>query len=143
MMTARYLAPSKADLRFGQVLAWLARRGIGVAGSRVLAVPGRKSGEIRTTVVNVIVLVEAFYLLNCRSLTRSMFSLGLFTNPKLLAGIAVTVALQVAFTYAPFMNRWFQSAPVSAGAWLPIVAVGLTVYSVVELEKWLRRTSPA
>ena len=36
--------------------------------------------EARTVVVNAIVMVEAFYLLNCRSLVRSIFSLGIFLN---------------------------------------------------------------
>ena len=30
-------------------------------------------------VINVIVMVQSFYLLNCRSRTRSIFSIGLFT----------------------------------------------------------------
>ena len=33
----------------------------------------------RTTAVNVIVLVEAVYLFNCRSLNRSLFAIGPFT----------------------------------------------------------------
>ncbi|NGO71967.1 nitroreductase family deazaflavin-dependent oxidoreductase [Streptomyces boncukensis] len=35
-----------------RAMAWLSRRGVGVAGSRVLAVRGRKSGTWRVTPVN-------------------------------------------------------------------------------------------
>ncbi len=114
------------------------------AGGFALFVWERRQGaslaEARTAVANVIVLVETFYLFNCRSLTRSLFSLGLFTNPWVLAGAAAMIAVQLLFTYAPFMNRLFHSAPISAGAWLRIIAVGLVVFVVIELKKWLDRT---
>jgi cation-transporting ATPase F len=92
--------------------------------------------EARTVVVNVIVMVETFYLFNCRSLTRSFFSLGLFTNPWVVVGAAAMVGLQLLFTYVPLMNRLFHSAPISAAAWLRIVGVGLAVFVAVELKKW-------
>ncbi len=99
--------------------------------------------EARTIVVNVIVVVEMFYLLNCRSLTRSFFSLNFFTNRWVLGGLAAMASLQLLFTYAPFMNRLFHSAPISPRAWLEILGVGLAVFAAVELKKHLRsRPSP-
>ncbi|MEU1101929.1 nitroreductase family deazaflavin-dependent oxidoreductase [Streptomyces tibetensis] len=43
-------------------VAWLTRRGISVWGSRVLAVRGRKSGQWRTTPVNLLTLDGRQYL---------------------------------------------------------------------------------
>ncbi|MEU3890314.1 nitroreductase family deazaflavin-dependent oxidoreductase [Streptomyces sp. NPDC029041] len=43
-------------------VAWLTRRGISVWGSRVLAVRGRKSGQWRTTPVNLLTLGGKQYL---------------------------------------------------------------------------------
>jgi magnesium-transporting ATPase (P-type) len=94
--------------------------------------------EARTVVVNVIVMAEAFYLLNCRSLTYSVRSLGLFSNPWAIGGIVAMIVAQLFFTYAPVMNRLFHTAPISGEAWLRIVGVGLAVFLVVGLEKWLR-----
>ena len=99
---------------------------------------GATLAEARTIVVNVIVVVETFYLLNCRSLTRPMRSLGFFTNPWVLGGAAGMIAVQVLFTYAPFMNRLFHSAPLSLESWLHIFAVGLVAFGAVGLEKWIR-----
>ena len=99
--------------------------------------------EARTVVVNVIVIVEGFYLLNCRSLTRSIFSIGLFSNLWLIAGLAAMLIAQLFFTYAPIMNRLFHSAPISLEAWLRIVAIGIAVYFAVGFEKWLRFESRA
>ena len=91
--------------------------------------------EARTVVVNVIVMVEAFYLLNCRSLTRSFYSLDFFSNPWVVGGLGAMMAAQLLFTYAPFMNRLFHSAPISGVAWLEIIGVGLVVFVAVELKK--------
>ncbi len=99
---------------------------------------GASVAEARTIAVNVIVLVLAFYLLNCRSLTRSMFAVGVFSNWWIIAGIVAMIAAQILFTYAPVMNRLFHTAPISGAAWLHILAVGVVGYAVVGVEKWIR-----
>jgi cation-transporting P-type ATPase F len=86
-----------------------------------------------------VVMIEIFYLLNCRSLVDSMFKIGMFTNPWLFASIAVMILLQLLFTYAPFMNEVLSTAPIPAESWLAITGVGLVGYAMVEAEKWLRR----
>ncbi|MFI8304374.1 nitroreductase family deazaflavin-dependent oxidoreductase [Streptomyces sp. NPDC085927] len=45
-----------------RLVAWLTRRGLSVWGSRVLAVRGRKSGQWRTTPVNLMTVDGAQYL---------------------------------------------------------------------------------
>jgi magnesium-transporting ATPase (P-type) len=95
--------------------------------------------EARTIAVNVVVLVLVFYLLNCRSLTDSMFAVGLFSNRWLYGGIAGMIAAQLLFTYAPIMNRLFHTAPISGDAWLRILAVAVAGYALVGIEKWIRR----
>jgi len=54
-MTAHYRAPGWFTRNiFNRFVAFLTRRGMSVWGSRVLAVKGRKSGEWRTTPVNLL-----------------------------------------------------------------------------------------
>jgi Ca2+-transporting ATPase len=101
-------------------------------------VAGASLNEARTIVVNTIVMVELFYLFNCRSLTRSVWSVGLFSNLWLLVGCAAMIGAQLVFTYAPFMNRLFQSAPISLTAWTHIVGVAVVAALVIGFEKWLR-----
>ncbi|MDP1562197.1 MAG: HAD-IC family P-type ATPase [Pirellulaceae bacterium] len=93
----------------------------------------------RTVAVNVFVMVELFYLFNCRSLTKSMFQIGVFSNLWIWGGIGIMVALQLLFTYAPFMNRFFHSAPIGWDAWWRILLTAVVAYWIVEFEKWLRR----
>ena len=89
----------------------------------------------RTMAVNVFVVVELFYLFNCRSLTRSYFSLPQFSNRWVLGGVGIMIILQLAYTYVPFMNVAFGSAPLSAWMWLPIIGLGVVAFFVVEAEK--------
>lgn len=98
---------------------------------------GASLAEARTTVVNVIVMVEAFYLLNCRSLTRPFFALGPFTNLYVIGGFVAMMLVQLLFTYASFMNKLFHSAPISGGSWLSIIGIGLMVFLAIEFKKWL------
>jgi magnesium-transporting ATPase (P-type) len=99
---------------------------------------GASEAVARTAVVNVIVLVEIAYLFSCRSLHRSLFSIGWFSNPCALLGVAAMLGAQLLFTYAPFMNRLFRTAPITLESWLRIVGVAAVALAVVETEKWLR-----
>jgi cation-transporting ATPase F len=94
--------------------------------------------EARTMAVNVFVFGEMFYLFNCRSLTQSMFALGVFSNRWLIAGVSAMTALQSAYTYLPFMNAAFQSAPIGARQWMLILGASGAIWAVVGAEKWLR-----
>jgi Ca2+-transporting ATPase len=96
---------------------------------------GSSLAAARTAAVSVLVFGETFYLLNCRSLTRSMFSLGLFSNRWLFGGVSAMVILQLLFIYNPVMNKAFHTAPIDMGAWLRIGCIGLALYIFVEIEK--------
>ena len=98
--------------------------------------------EARTVAVNVFVMVELFYLFNCRSLEQSKFQLGIFSNPWVTGGVLTTIVLQLLFTYAPPMNFLFQTTPIDWKTWIPIVGVGVASYIIVGMEKWIRRKLP-
>ena len=102
---------------------------------------GADLAEARTVAVNVIVMIELFYLFNCRSLRHSMRSLGFFSNPWVIGGSVATIALQLFFTYHPWMNTLFHSAPLAPADWVAIAAASFAVSMVVGAEKWLRKRS--
>lgn len=69
--TDRYLAPGFLTATvMNPTVAALTRLGISVWGSRVLAVPGRTSGEIRTVPVNVLTHEGERYLVAPRGVTQ-------------------------------------------------------------------------
>lgn len=53
----------------------------------------------------------------------------------------MTVALQLALTYLPFMNTLFHTAPLGWGPWVAVLVLSAGAYVVVELEKWRQRRS--
>jgi cation-transporting P-type ATPase F len=99
---------------------------------------GETVNEARTAVINTIVFVEAAYLFSCRSLSRSVFSIGLFTNRLAIAGALTMVGLQMLFTYTPAMNRLFQTTPLDTKTWAAILGITLFSFLAVEFEKWIR-----
>jgi Ca2+-transporting ATPase len=100
---------------------------------------GHSLALARTTTVNVFVMVELFYLFNCRSLLKSVFAIGAFSNWWTLAGAAGMILLQMLFTYHPFMNRIFHTEPIPFVSWALIFGAAITVHIVVEIEKRYRR----
>jgi Ca2+-transporting ATPase len=100
---------------------------------------GADINEARTAVVNAIVMIEVTYLLNCRSLTKSIFQIGVFSNKWIVVGILVMIILQISFTYMPTMNIVFQTSPIDSEAWIRIIALAIISYIILEVDKWVRR----
>ncbi|MGE5133583.1 MAG: HAD-IC family P-type ATPase, partial [Gemmatimonadota bacterium] len=100
---------------------------------------GATLAEARTAAVNLFVLVELFYLFSCRSLTRSMWRIGLLSNRWIVVGVAVQLAGQLALTYLPPLAHLFQTAPISWDAWLRILGLALAASLIVAIDKRLTR----
>ncbi|MDH3311830.1 MAG: cation-transporting P-type ATPase [Nitrosopumilus sp.] len=93
--------------------------------------------ESRTIAVNTIVMIEIFYLFNCRSLTKSVFRMGFFSNKLIFLGVIVMILLQIAFTYTPIMNDIFQSKPIGIESWLNIIGVSIITFLIIETKKFV------
>jgi Ca2+-transporting ATPase len=103
----------------------------------MILVKGSTLAEAQTVAVNVIVIGELFYLFNCRSLTRSVLRIGVFSNKAAIAGAAGMILLQILFSHTPLMNRLFHTAPIPWDAWLAVGSCGVALYVLVEIEKYL------
>jgi cation-transporting ATPase F len=98
----------------------------------------------QTIVVNVFALTLLTYLFNCLSLDRPLLWHGVRRNPWVGASALALVAVQALYTYAPFMNDLFHSAPLGGGAWARIVVIAAVSYVVIEILKYVqRRADPA
>ena len=97
--------------------------------------PGSRSA----VAVSVIIMGEIFYLFSSRAILRPAWSVPLWSNPLLWAGIAAMVVVQLAFAHTPIINRLFQSAPLDLPAWSGVVIIGCLVLVAVEVEKAIRR----
>jgi len=103
---------------------------------------GASLAEARTLAVNAFVAMEIGYLFNCRSLHRSVLSVGLFSNKWVWWGVLITIALQGLFTYAPFMNQIFDTAPLGLSDWWPVIALGVAIYGLIGALKWVDNRRP-
>ncbi len=91
----------------------------------------------RTLAVNTLVAGQLFYLFNCRRIKQPALGKGFFKNKYAFIAAGVLVLLQLFFVYTPFMNTFFETAPVEGLYWLYPVGAGLVVFAVVELEKFI------
>jgi magnesium-transporting ATPase (P-type) len=100
-------------------------RGLGLEGAR-------------TMVVNTIVVLEIFYLFNVRYLTGASITWrGVLGTRPVLISLATVVAAQAAFTYLPPMQRLFSSRPLSVADGAIVMAAGILLMAVLEIEKAL------
>ncbi len=84
--------------------------------------------------------MEIFYLFAVRFLHVPSITLkGVLGTRAVLIAVGAVTALQFLFTYAPFMQRFFGTAPVSLAQGLQAVAAGVVVLLALELEKRLFR----
>ncbi len=96
--------------------------------------------EARTIAVNTLVMFEVFYLFATRYMLEPVLnSEGLFGSRYVLIAVVLVTGFQLLFTYAPFMQALFHTAPITGGAWVRIVLITATVLLLVEFEKYLIR----
>jgi cation-transporting ATPase F len=100
---------------------------------------GAPIAEARTAALNLFVVVEAFYLFSCRSLTGPVWRVGLFTNRWIIGGASCQAIGQLAITYLPVMNDAFETAPIDGQVWLRIFALASVAGLVVAIDKRARR----
>lgn len=94
----------------------------------------------RTIVVNTVVVMEIFYLFSVRYLHGTSASWqGVLGTPAVIMGVVGIIVLQLAFTYLPLMQTLFDTRPVGFADGLAIIAVGVALFTILELEKFVRR----
>ncbi len=95
----------------------------------------------RTIAVNMLVVFEAFYVLNARSFYGSVLSRkGFLGNPYVLLTIGMVLGIQGLFTYTGIMQTLFHTTGIDELAWLRILGIGAVIFFLVEFEKYVFRT---
>ena len=88
--------------------------------------------------VNTLVVMEIAYLFNVRYLGGpSLTWRGLLGTPAVLIAVGLVTAAQFALTYIPAMQAVFETRPLGVGDGAAVVAVGVALFVVLELEKTL------
>jgi len=113
-------------------------------GVQAWALAGHGGPETRahwqTMVFTLLTLAQMAHLLAIRSERESLFTQGLRSNGPLLGAVALTLVLQLATVYVPWLQPIFHTQALSASELGLCVALAAVVFAVVEFEKvWRRR----
>ncbi len=99
------------------------------------------SGTMRyaqTMAFTTLVFFSLFTVFNARSDERSAF-VGLFSNQWLWGAVLLSLVLQAAVIYIPFLQQAFSTVSLSFGDWLRCAAVASSVLWLRELSKIVTR----
>ena len=96
-----------------------------------------------TACLSAIVVMQIVNVFNCRSASRSAFSVGFLGNPLIIWGVVLEIALILLIGYTPWGQVLFETAPIAGQAWLFMVPFAVGLFALEELRKLLvRRTLP-
>jgi Ca2+-transporting ATPase len=93
----------------------------------------------QTMAFTVLTLAQMFQVLAVRSDRESLLRQGLFSNRPMLGAVLLIFLMQLAIIYAPPLNPFFNTAPLSAGELALCVALSAVVFVAIEIEKALVR----
>jgi Ca2+-transporting ATPase len=92
----------------------------------------------QTMAFTTLVFFSLFTVFNARSDEQSAF-VGLFSNKWLWGAVLLSLVLQAAVIYTPFLQQAFSTVSLSAADWLFCVAVASSVLWLRELSKLYTR----
>ncbi|MET9392933.1 cation-transporting P-type ATPase [Streptomyces sp. NPDC006624] len=90
-----------------------------------------------------IVLSQFFNSLAVRTERVSVFKAGLFSNPRLIVAGLIGIGFMAAISYLPLLQSVFHTAPLAAGDWALLTAVGTLPLAADELRKMRLRARHA
>lgn len=145
--TDRYLAPTAADRIFNRLARRLTAMGLSISGSRELRIVGRRSGQVRTNVVNLLVLDGERYLVAPRGITEWVRNLRAAGKGELKVGRRIeafrfeeladadkpAILRQYLATWAWEVGRFFEGIDAdSTDDDLLAIAPGFPVFRLIE-----------
>ena len=96
-------------------------------------------GIWQTMVFTTLSLSQMGNALAVRSDRESLFKLGLLSNKPLLGAVLLTLLLQMAVIYLPFLQRIFDTTPLGWRELSISLALSTVVFVAVEMSKWIKR----
>jgi Ca2+-transporting ATPase len=90
----------------------------------------------RSVLVLLMVLLENFHALNCRSEYKSLFKIPLKNNYYLIIGILVAQGIHILAMMTPFMQDLLRIGPVSLQTWGTLLAIASVILVSMEIFKF-------
>ncbi|XP_037294710.1 calcium-transporting ATPase type 2C member 1 isoform X1 [Manduca sexta] len=86
------------------------------------------------------VLFDMFNALSCRSQTKSVFQVGLFSNKMFLIAVTLSLVGQALVIYFPPLQRVFQTEALTSHDIMFLICLTSSVFIVSEVKKLIERT---
>lgn len=107
-------------------------------GEYVLSDPTVADGTANTMAFATLVFGELTRAFAVRSETRSIFSIGVFSNSAMNKAFLVSLALQLAVLFIPFLQEIFKVQSLTGIEWVIVILLSLVPLIVSELTKAFR-----
>jgi Ca2+-transporting ATPase len=95
----------------------------------------------QTIIFTTLVLSQMGNALALRSERESLFKIGLLSNKAMLNAVLLTLVLQLAVIYVPFLQSVFKTNPLSWQELLISLVLSIIVFWAIEIEKYFKRRS--
>jgi len=92
----------------------------------------------RTYTFAVLSLSQLVHAFNIRS-NASLFSIGVFSNPKLVGSFIICAVMQISVICIPALNGLFKTVPLDAHGWQIVAALSLAPLIIIEISKLISR----
>lgn len=93
----------------------------------------------QTMVFTTLSISQLAHVMAIRSADTFIYKHGFFRNRILLITVMITLFLQLALIYVPFLQDIFNTSPLSVKELLICFGAAALVFHLVELEKWIRQ----
>jgi len=92
-----------------------------------------------TIALTTMAVFQWFNAWNCRSESKSIFQIKLFSNKYLVGATMIVIFLQLAAVYTPFLQKILHTTSLSLSEWFIIVSVASSIILVEEIRKFFYR----
>ena len=108
-------------------------------GEYVLSDPGEAYQAANTMAFATLTLCQLFHAFDVRSEERSLFHIGVFSNPAMNKAFLAGLGMQLAVLCLPPLQRIFQTVPLNPMEWAVVLLLAMAPVAVCEAEKALRK----
>jgi magnesium-transporting ATPase (P-type) len=105
------------------------------AGWALMLNAGWDEATARSSLLTLLVLIQFYHVLNCRSESTSAFRIPLRNNPVLMGGMALALVIHILATEAPLLQSLLRTQSMSWQTWLMFAVPGAIILGVIELYK--------
>jgi Ca2+-transporting ATPase len=93
----------------------------------------------QTLLFTTLTLAQMAHVMAIRSEHRSLLQVGLTSNKALFGAVSLTVGLQLALLYVPFLQSVFKIRALTLSDLSLTLALSSVIFAAVEFEKWILR----